>query len=74
MATMPERSHSPPEAHDDTDGRTILGEAMAARVEPPTVTVWVTARPQLVRRTTVPGAQRRQRLAAILPESFYLAF
>ena len=62
MATTPERSHPPPEAHDDTDGvphwlrgahppppgpicarRTVRGEAMAERVEPPTVTVW--ARP-----------------------------
>ena len=47
---------------------------MAERVEPLTVTVWVTAQPQLARRTTVPRAQRRQRLAAILPESTDLAF
>ena len=46
---------------------------MAERVEPLTVTVWVTAQPQLAWRTTVPGAQRRQRLAAILPESTDLA-
>ena len=51
-------------------GRTIRGETMAERVEPPTVM----SQPQHARRTTVPGAQRRQRLAAILPEPFDLAF
>ena len=45
---------------------------MAEGVEPPTVAVRVTFQRQLV-WPTIPGAQGRQRLAAILPELFDVA-
>ena len=51
---------------------TIQGVTMAERVEPPTVIVWATFQRQFV-RPTVPRAQGRQGLAAIIPESFNVA-
>ena len=86
IATTLERSHSPPEAHDDTDGdpicageRTRLRQGKFAPGALSGETLWssVWSRPpsqsQLAWRATVPGAPRRQRLAAILPESFGVA-